>query len=118
VDIAGELPLQRAERMQFGVALGQPWDTWCAGQAVPKGGCAEGACTEPPTPVAPAAPDRGAVDGPAPPLGCQCGVEGCRPDAPKLFFELYMSDDRDALRGTYRPQDPSVATATLELARE
>jgi hypothetical protein len=58
------------------------------------------------------------VDGPPPPLGCHCDAEGCRPDAPKLFFELHMSEDRDALRGTYHPKDPSVGTARLELARE
>jgi hypothetical protein len=119
VRIAGELPLRRAERMAFRVALGQPWDSWCADQAAPKGGCGDGACAQAPTPPgAPPAADPGATESPAPPPGCRCGAEGCRPDAPMLSFELRMSEDGDALRGTYIPSDPSVGTVSLELTRE
>lgn len=117
--IAGELALRRAERMEFRVALGQPWDTWCADQATPAGGCGEGACEQAPTrPGAPAVPDVGAAEAPLAPSGCRCGAESCRPDAPLLSFELRMSEDGDALRGTYEPSDPSVGSASLELARD
>ncbi len=117
--IAGELPLRRAESMGFQVAVGQPWETWCAAQPAPSGGCGEGACAkESRLPSASGAPDLGEADGPPAPPGCRCDAEGCHPDAPTLAFELRMSGDGEALRGAYQPNDQSVGAATLELTRD
>jgi hypothetical protein len=98
--VVGEPPPRVAERMEFSISLGQPWDGWCAEPPAASSTCgSEGACAK-----------RSAA--------CRCGETGCRPNAASLSMELRMSEDGNALRGVSAPTSGAVNPARLEFTRE
>jgi hypothetical protein len=114
--IAGEPPLPGVETMSFSVWLGQPWDTWCAGQTLPKASCRSSECAA--TPAEPAPVVGVAGTGNAGASVCRCGELECRPEASSLSISMRLSEDRLALRGIYEPADAGFGIARLELRRE
>lgn len=113
--IGGEPRPTLGERLSFRVRVGEPWDAWCAEREPGRGACAGGDCTGA-LPAAPASSDAPAAG--LDPAGCLCTATECVSAAPALWIELSMSDDGDALRGTYTPSDPTLDDARLEFVKE
>jgi hypothetical protein len=117
--IVGEPPIELAESMAFVVHVSEPWDTWCATRGPEREvGCAAGDCTAGEwSPAARAEIDSHAAESDS--RGCRCDADGCSAEAssPSLSITLQMSDDKQALRGRYRPNGPSIGDAWLEFRK-
>ena len=115
--VRGEPPRQRAERMEFRVRVGEPWDAWCGQREPEEEPCAGGECvSREGLPAAPA--DVASARANLERSGCRCDAAGCLAEGPSLSIVLRMSDDRVALRGTYTPSDPRIGAARIDLAKE
>lgn len=111
--IAGEPPIERPERMEFQLRVGEPWNAWCVERAPDEpASCSAGECAKGQWPATPS-PERGGAG-----VECRCDGEGCRPDAPSLFMRLSLSDDGKWLRGASAPVGQSPAGARFELRKE